>query len=210
MKNTFVCDESMIITIPVGSIQELQDGQLMPEQFYCVFNDHFKVLVIKGKAQPLGADQAIFGLLLSALALLVYESLIWIFTIPSIVFVICGGLSFAAGKCPNMTVVKLSFSLNILSLLWSITAFVINLILLISYYLPYWIYPYYRQYPYYWEYPPYREYSPYLEVRQILILILSLLVVEFFICIFLIYWLSKAICRQHFNTLPTIVLKPGN
>ncbi|XP_036071667.1 uncharacterized protein LOC112143513 isoform X2 [Oryzias melastigma] len=152
MKNTFVCDESMIITIPVGSIQELQDGQLMPEQFYCVFNDHFKVLVIKGKAQPLGAAQAIFGLLLSALALVVYGEVFWLFTIPSIVFVICGGLSFAAGKYPNMTV----------------------------------------------------------EVGQIIILILSLLVVEFFICIFLIYWLSKAICRQHFNTLPTIVLKPGN
>ncbi|XP_024122825.1 uncharacterized protein LOC112143230 isoform X1 [Oryzias melastigma] len=204
MKNTFVCDESMIITIPVGSIQELQDGQLMPEQFYCVFNDHFKVLVIKGKAQPLGAAQAIFGLLLSALALVVYESLIWIVTIPNIMFVICGGLSFAAGKCPNMTVAKLSFSLNILGLFWSFTGFVINLIILIE--AP----PDVLDYSPYWEYSRYRQYSPVLEVRQITTLILSLLVVEFFICIFLIYWLSKAICRQHFNTLPTIVLKPGN
>ncbi|XP_036071668.1 membrane-spanning 4-domains subfamily A member 4A-like isoform X2 [Oryzias melastigma] len=192
MKNTFVCDESMIITIPVGSIQELQDGQLMPEQFYCVFNDHFKVLVIKGKAQPLGAAQAVFGLLLSALALVVYGDVFWLYTFPSIVFVICGGLSFAAGKYPNMTVAKLSFSLNILSLLWSFTAFFINVIILIA------------------RYRPYRRYSPYWGVGQIGILILSLLVVEFFICIFLIYWLSKAICRQHFNTLPTIVLKPGN
>ncbi|XP_036071666.1 uncharacterized protein LOC112143513 isoform X1 [Oryzias melastigma] len=210
MKNTFVCDESMIITIPVGSIQELQDGQLMPEQFYCVFNDHFKVLVIKGKAQPLGAAQAIFGLLLSALALVVYGEVFWLFTIPSIVFVICGGLSFAAGKYPNMTVAKLSFSLNILSLLWSFTGFVMILIVLISPYLPYRIDPYYLRYSRYWDYPPYRRYPPFWEVGQIIILILSLLVVEFFICIFLIYWLSKAICRQHFNTLPTIVLKPGN
>ncbi|XP_036071671.1 uncharacterized protein LOC112143230 isoform X4 [Oryzias melastigma] len=198
MKNTFVCDESMIITIPVGSIQELQDGQLMPEQFYCVFNDHFKVLVIKGKAQPLGAAQAIFGLLLSALALVVYHSVFWIYTFPSIVFVICGGLSFAAGKCPNMTVAKLSFSLNILSLLWSFTAFVINLQYLIE------------SPPHRWIYLNYWKYLAYWEVGEITILILSLLVVEFFICIFLIYWLSKAICRQHFNTLPTIVLKPGN
>ncbi|XP_024123318.1 uncharacterized protein LOC112143512 isoform X1 [Oryzias melastigma] len=209
MKNTFVCDESMIITIPVGSIQELQDGQLMPEQFYCVFNDHFKVLVIKGKAQPLGAAQAIFGLLLSALALVVYGDVFWLFTIPSIVFVICGGLSFAAGKYPNMTVAKLSFSLNILSLFWSFTAFVMNLIIVIPPSL-YTVYPPNREYPDYWEYPLYRRYPPVWEVRQIIILILSLLVVEFFICIFLIYWLSKAICRQHFNTLPTIVLKPGN
>ncbi|RVE62601.1 hypothetical protein OJAV_G00158650 [Oryzias javanicus] len=184
MKNTFVCDESMIITIPVGTIQELQDGQLMPEQFYCVFNDHFKVLVIKGKAQPLGAAQAVFGLLLCALALVFYSTYFWIFTIPSIVFVICGGLSFAAGKCLNMIVAKLSFSLNILSLCWSITSFVLNLFIL----------------------DRFRTQSG----KGVLALILSLLVIEFFICIFLIYWLSKAICRQHFNMLPTIVLKRGN
>ncbi|RVE62603.1 hypothetical protein OJAV_G00158670 [Oryzias javanicus] len=161
MKNTFVCDESMIITIP-------------------------------GKAQPLGAAQAVFGLLLCALALVFYDTYFWIFTIPSIVFVICGGLSFAAGKCPNMIVAKLSFSLNILSLCWSITSFVLNLIILIEHYWYPSYYPYYRR------------------NEEILALILSLLVIEFFICIFLIYWLSKAICRQHFNMLPTIVLKRGN
>lgn len=32
-------------------------------------------------------------------------------------------------------------------------------------------------------------------------LIMVLLVVEKFIALFLIYWLSKAICREHFNTL---------
>ncbi|RVE62602.1 hypothetical protein OJAV_G00158660 [Oryzias javanicus] len=134
MKNTFVCDESMIITIPVGTIQELQDGQLMPEQFYCVFNDHSKVLVIKGKAQPLGAAQAVFGLLLCALALIDYHSIIFVCTIPSIVFAICSGLSFAAGKCPNMIVAKLSFSLNILSLCLSFISFVWNLFILIPSY----------------------------------------------------------------------------
>uniref|UniRef100_A0A3P9JQD6 Uncharacterized protein n=1 Tax=Oryzias latipes TaxID=8090 RepID=A0A3P9JQD6_ORYLA len=106
MKNTFVCDESMIITIPIGSIQDLQDGQLMPEHFYCVFKDHFKVLVLKGKAQPLGAAQAIFGLLLCALTPVVHEPLVRIFTVPCIMYVICGVLSFAAGKCPNMSVVS--------------------------------------------------------------------------------------------------------
>uniref|UniRef100_A0A3B3CQJ0 Uncharacterized protein n=1 Tax=Oryzias melastigma TaxID=30732 RepID=A0A3B3CQJ0_ORYME len=159
MKNTFVCDESMIITIPVGSIQELQDGQLMPEQFYCVFNDHFKVLVIKGKAQPLGVSSTVTTEEMASQT---------------------DKLCFFSAK--------LSFSLNILSLFWSITAFVMNLILLISRFPPY------SEYPYYWGYPPYW-------VCHNTLYRITLLVVEFFICIFLIYWLSKAICRQHFNTL---------
>uniref|UniRef100_A0A3B3CRV4 Uncharacterized protein n=1 Tax=Oryzias melastigma TaxID=30732 RepID=A0A3B3CRV4_ORYME len=141
MKNTFVCDESMIITIPVGSIQELQDGQLMPEQFYCVFNDHFKVLVIKGKVQPLGVSSTVTTEEMASQT----DKLCFFYA-------------------------KLSFSLNILKSRFS--EFWFNFILHIS-----------------------------QEVGQITILILSLLVVEFFICIFLIYWLSKAICRQHFNTL---------
>uniref|UniRef100_A0A3B3CQN7 Uncharacterized protein n=1 Tax=Oryzias melastigma TaxID=30732 RepID=A0A3B3CQN7_ORYME len=151
MKNTFVCDESMIITIPVGSIQELQDGQLMPEQFYCVFNDHFKVLVIKGKAQPLGVSSTVTTEEMASQT---------------------DKLCFFYVETQNFQQVykNLSFSLNILKS--SFSGFRFNFILHIS-----------------------------QGVGQIGILILSLLVVEFFICIFLIYWLSKAICRQHFNTL---------
>uniref|UniRef100_A0A3B3CR91 Uncharacterized protein n=1 Tax=Oryzias melastigma TaxID=30732 RepID=A0A3B3CR91_ORYME len=147
MKNTFVCDESMIITIPVGSIQELQDGQLMPEQFYCVFNDHFKVLVIKGKAQPLGVSSTVTTEEMASQTdkLCFFYVIMW----------------------KHKTFSKFTKM--------SLTRFVINLIILIE--------------------------APPDEVRQITTLILSLLVVEFFICIFLIYWLSKAICRQHFNTL---------
>lgn len=33
------------------------------------------------------------------------------------------------------------------------------------------------------------------------VLIIVLLFVENFIALFLIYWLSKAVCRTHFNTL---------
>lgn len=41
-----------------------------------------------------------------------------------------------------------------------------------------------------------------LQVAQgISVLIMTLLVVENLIAIFLIYWLSKAVCREHFNTL---------
>uniref|UniRef100_A0A3B4GFU2 Uncharacterized protein n=1 Tax=Pundamilia nyererei TaxID=303518 RepID=A0A3B4GFU2_9CICH len=128
----------MIITIPIGSLRDLRDGQLMPEKFHCVFRDSYKVF----------AAQAIAGVFLFTLGLVQKNSpSVLLYTLPSILFVVCGMLSFAAGKFPNMHVTKLSFSLNIISFFWSVAAFSLAL------------------------------------------------------AIFLIYWLSKAVCREHFNTL---------
>lgn len=56
MKKTFTCNESMIITIPIGSLKDAGDGQLMPEKFHCVFRDSYKVFVIRGKPKPLGVS----------------------------------------------------------------------------------------------------------------------------------------------------------
>uniref|UniRef100_A0A3Q1HIP1 Uncharacterized protein n=1 Tax=Anabas testudineus TaxID=64144 RepID=A0A3Q1HIP1_ANATE len=134
MKKTFTCNESMIITIPIGSLKDAGDGQLMPDKFHCVFRDSYKVFVLKGKPRPLGA--------------------------------------------------KMSFSLNIISFFWSIAAFTISIIKL---------------------------YSPSEQVfRGIIGFVMTLLVVENLLALFLIYWMSKAICRQHFNTLPIILLKQGD
>uniref|UniRef100_A0A3B4TRC8 Uncharacterized protein n=1 Tax=Seriola dumerili TaxID=41447 RepID=A0A3B4TRC8_SERDU len=129
MKKTFVCNESMIITIPVGNLRDAGAGQLMPERFHCVFRDSFKVFVVKGKPKPLGA--------------------------------------------------KLSFSLNIISFLWSIVAFSFSVF-------------------------------HFLMTKGICGLIMSLLVVENLLALFIIYWLSKAICREEFNTLPIILLKQAD
>ncbi|XP_061530910.1 uncharacterized protein LOC133401677 isoform X2 [Phycodurus eques] len=40
--------------------------------------------------------------------------------------------------------------------------------------------------------------------------VVCLLAMESFITLFLIYWQSKAVCRQHFNTLPIVQLKQEN
>uniref|UniRef100_A0A671W548 Uncharacterized protein n=1 Tax=Sparus aurata TaxID=8175 RepID=A0A671W548_SPAAU len=108
MKKTFVCDESMIITIPIGSLNDAREGQLMPEKFRC-------------------------GVMIMSL----YFFLFW-----SLAAVCLCGLHLLHDGIRG--------------------------------------------------------------------LILTLLVVEKLMAVFLIYWLSKAVCRQSFNTLPIILLKQGD
>ncbi|XP_008430764.1 uncharacterized protein LOC103478597 isoform X3 [Poecilia reticulata] len=190
MRKTFICNESMIITIPIGSLKNIQEGQLMPENFHCVFRDNFKVFVVRGKPKPLGAAQAIAGVFIFALGLILPSLGILNFTIPSVVFLISGMVSFAAGKCPNMHVAKLSFSLNIISFFWSLVAFGLCVNEFNS-----------------------RHHLDQHHVRiahGIIGLIITLLVFECMMSLFLIYWLSKAVCREHFNTLPIILLKQEN
>ncbi|KAI3360984.1 hypothetical protein L3Q82_013181 [Scortum barcoo] len=187
MKKTFVCDQSMIITIPIGSLKDAQEGQLMPEKFKCVYRDFYKIFVIRGKPQPLGAAQIISGLFIVILGLMIDERPHHplFFSLPCLVFVVSGALSFASGQLPNMHVAKLSLSLNIISLLWSVCAIFFYGILIHSFI---------------WR--PY----PQLHVG-ITSLIVTLLIVETLIALFLIYWLSKAVCREHFNTLVCHFLK---
>ena len=59
MKKTFVCDDSMIITIPIGGLRDAREGQLMPEKFQCVYRDHYKVFAVKGKPKPLGVSSVV-------------------------------------------------------------------------------------------------------------------------------------------------------
>ncbi|KAI3360981.1 hypothetical protein L3Q82_013178 [Scortum barcoo] len=187
MKKTFACDESMIITIPIVSLKDTREGQLMPEKFKCVYRDFYKIFVIRGKPQPLGAAQIIAGLFIVILGLMFNE---WrdhplFFSLPSLVFVVSGALCYAAGQLPNMHVAKLSFSLNIISLFWSVVA--------ICFY-GFWIHEF--------------SYWPVHELLvEIMGLIVTLLIVETLIAVFLIYWLSKAVCREHFNTLVCHFLK---
>ncbi|XP_039974614.1 uncharacterized protein LOC120784686 isoform X1 [Xiphias gladius] len=190
MKKTFVCNDSMIITIPIGNLKDHGAGQLMPEKFQCVFRDPYKVFVIKGRPKPLGAAQAIAGVFLCILGLILDKMINMIYTLPSVLFVVCGMLSYAAGKAPHMYMAKLSFSLNIMSFFWSIAAFYISGIHLQTS-------------------PGYDSHSL-MVLNGINGLVMSLLVVENLVALFLIYWLSKAVCRQHFNTLPIILLKQGD
>ncbi|XP_067457793.1 uncharacterized protein [Thunnus thynnus] len=191
MKNTFACDDSMIITIPLGSLRDARDGQLMPEKFHCVFKDSYKVFVIRGKPKPFGAAQAIAGVFVITLGLIFTQTdgFIKYYTLPSLLYVVSGFLTYAAGQSPNMHVTKLSFSLNIISFFWSIAAVFLCAL---------------------WFNQPQDAKvhdAPHGGVKG---LIMTLLLVEKIIALFLIYWLSKAICRQHFNTLPIILLKQGD
>uniref|UniRef100_A0A3Q3VU30 Uncharacterized protein n=1 Tax=Mola mola TaxID=94237 RepID=A0A3Q3VU30_MOLML len=171
MQKTFVCDETMRITIPIGSLRDVRGSQLVSNQFQCVYKDSYKVFVINGKPKPLGVSPVV-----SLNRQICNNS--------EFFFVVSGMLSYAAGQSPNMHVTKLSFSLNIISFLWSIMAVSIYALAFSH---------------------------PLLQLSEgIQGLIMSLLVVETFITLFLIYWLSKAICRQHFNTLPIILLKYGD
>lgn len=189
VRKTFVCDESMIITIPIGGLGSVQEDQLMPDRFHCVFRDSYKVFVIRGKPKPLGAAQAIAGVFLFTLGLIFTDEVTKIYTLPSFVFLVCGMLSYASGKYSNMHVTKLAFSLNIISFFWSVVAFSLGVV-------------WFRSLNYG------EEVTKMIEgIRG---LIMSLLVVENFIALFLIFWLSKAVCRPHFNTLPTILLKRGD
>lgn len=54
MKKTFVCDDSTIITIPIGSVR---GDLIIPEKFICVFRDNYKVLVRRGYPKPLGVSR---------------------------------------------------------------------------------------------------------------------------------------------------------
>ncbi|MEQ2309868.1 hypothetical protein AMECASPLE_002857 [Ameca splendens] len=185
MRKTFICDESMIITIPIGSLKNIQEGQLMPENFHCVFRDNFKVFAVRGKPKPLGAAQAIGGIFLVTLGLISSKPFTISYSIASVLFLISGMVSFAAGKCSNMHMAKLSFSMNIICFFSSLVLFSFCVADLNS--LSY-------------EYPKQLA-------KGIVGLFMTLLVFECMISLFLIYWLSKAVCREHFNTLPIIMLK---
>ncbi|CAG6015572.1 unnamed protein product [Menidia menidia] len=182
MRKTFVCDNSIIITIPIKGLKDLKEGQLLPENFYCVYKDHFKVLAIKGKPKPVGAAQATVGVFLFALGLVCKSH--YFISLPSFLFLICGVASYAAGNYPNMHLTKMSFSLNIISLFWSLVASVLYKMSNNEHQL-----------------------TPTKLMNGVQGLIMSLLAVESIIALYLIYWLSKAVCREDFNTLPTILLK---
>ncbi|KAF0045334.1 hypothetical protein F2P81_001863 [Scophthalmus maximus] len=82
---------------------------------------------------------------------------------------------------------KLSFSLNIISFFWSIAVFSVTVFQL--------------------QYLSILDSHHETLFKGVIGLMMSLLVFENSVAAFLIYWMSKAICREDFNTLPIILLK---
>ncbi|XP_041726742.1 membrane-spanning 4-domains subfamily A member 4D [Coregonus clupeaformis] len=186
MKYTFQSDECMVITIPLGSLRDAQEGQLMPETFHCVFKDVYKVF-LKGQPKALGAAQLIAGVLVLILGLLLvqHSPFVLFYTMPSVLYVAAGMLTYAAGHSPNMCVVKLSFSLNIISCFWTMAAVVLC-----------------TRHVYYDSPGDHPE-----AFDGIKWIVAVLLVIELVVAMVVIYWESKAVCRQHFNILPIVTLK---
>ncbi|XP_061144890.1 uncharacterized protein LOC133160835 isoform X1 [Syngnathus typhle] len=217
MRKTFVSDDSMIINIYIRKNSEGR-GHVMPREFKCVFRDSFKVFAYNGFPKPLGAAQCLAGVMFFSLGL-IYRPMLHadIFIIlPSISFVLCGMLTYAAGSVPNMRVVrgkccfgwlrcfffsefvdlsifyctcqtKVSFCLNVISFLESAVLLCLCLLDLAL---------------------NWRDVEHESKLQMGIGVTASvLLLVESLIALFLIYWESKAVCRQYFNSLPIIQLR---
>lgn len=53
MKHTFKCDEHMLITIPLGALED-KEGELLRGQIICVFRDVYSMFIMKGKPKSVG------------------------------------------------------------------------------------------------------------------------------------------------------------
>uniref|UniRef100_A0A8C9QR62 Si:ch211-269k10.5 n=1 Tax=Scleropages formosus TaxID=113540 RepID=A0A8C9QR62_SCLFO len=181
MEKTFKCDDCIIITIPLIRGRHGEVQQMPPEKFHCVFKDTYKVF-LKGQPKALGTVQIVTALLIIGLGLLRTEdfALIALYTIPSILFVASGLVTYAAAQSPNMCIAKFSFSLNIMSFFGAIVALVLCCILSMN---------------------PYALHRIYKLSAGIDVMIAIHLFLEIIIAVVLIFWESKAVCRNHFNIL---------
>ncbi|XP_015213102.1 membrane-spanning 4-domains subfamily A member 15 [Lepisosteus oculatus] len=188
---TYMSDHTMVITIPFSMFSDETEDVKVLETFNCVFKDAYKVF-LKGQPKALGTAQIFIGLLSISFGLLLYQYDIGslLSTLPSMLFIVSGTLSYSAGSAPNMLVMKTSFVMNILSFFWSIAALVLTII----------------------NVPCTRQSDSNCEtirnmIRGIQIMNAALLVLEVVIDVVLLHWESKAVFRPHFNVLPVIYLK---
>ncbi|KAI1886205.1 hypothetical protein AGOR_G00211590 [Albula goreensis] len=186
MAFTFKSDDRMVITIPLSKVTAGQEGQILPENFHCVFKDVYKVF-LKGSPKFLGTAQIISGLLIICLGLLMVQRAETLYyTMPSVLFIVAGMLSYAAGHSPDMCMTKLSFSVNIISFFWAIAALVICMFM----------------------FPRTDMFDADSEIAEGIQGVIAILIVqELVVAVMLIYWESKAVCRDHFNILPVVNLQ---
>ncbi|XP_077577438.1 uncharacterized protein LOC144199573 isoform X2 [Stigmatopora nigra] len=185
MKKTFVCDESMVINISIGKDSEGL-GPVFPKEFHCKFRDSFKVFAYNGHPKPLGATQCLVGVLIVILIRFytpnIYQLYNLIIILPNILFLLSGILTYAAGHIRNIRVTKVSLCLNMSSFLWSIWGLCLTII-------------------------SHNQSQNSKLQKGMQVTLMCLFVAESLIALFLIVWQNKAVCRQHFNTLPLIQLK---
>ncbi|XP_026989096.2 uncharacterized protein LOC113634374 isoform X2 [Tachysurus fulvidraco] len=196
MRYTFKPDDCMVITIPLTSVRNAAEGQLMPDKFSCRFKDTYKVYQ-RGWPKALGAAQiatAVFILCLGGIKLSFNPRSLFSFLcfvmIPSILFFVSGSLAIAAAQTPLMPLMKVSFVFNIISLCLGISlAIFVCVDISITHF-----------------HGPPEFIQDRIEMGLIWIF-LVLFLFEFLLSVILIHWESKALCRTHFNSLPMITLK---
>ncbi|KAF4076140.1 hypothetical protein AMELA_G00227010 [Ameiurus melas] len=187
MRYTFKPDDCMVITIPIGSIRNAREGQLMPDKFTCRFKDSYKVFQ-RGRPKALGAAQIIVTVFIMCLGgiliswghrecYLTASEVTFIFILPSILYLVCGILTISAGHTPLMPMMKASFVFNIIGLFLAIIIIYLGLSFCCC-----------------------RS----LGLSMVNVVLFAF---EFLLSAVLIYWESKGLCRAHFNSLPMITLK---
>ncbi|KAB5532844.1 hypothetical protein PHYPO_G00124810 [Pangasianodon hypophthalmus] len=189
MRYTFKPDDCMVITIPLCSIRDAREGQLMPDKFTCRFKDTYKVFQ-RGHPKALGAAQIVTAVFILCLGGIIIGWLdrvpAAICIVPSILYILCGSLAITAGHTPLMPMMKASFIFNIIGLCLAVTLCYLTITLCVVYTLSYQT----------------------DNVRVGLGVVIAVLYgFEFLLSAILIYWESKAVCRAHFNSLPMITLK---
>lgn len=197
MRYTFKPDDCMVITIPIGSIRNAREGQLMPDKFTCRFKDSYKVFQ-RGRPKALGAAQIIVTVFIMCLGGILISwdrecshptptKITFIYIVPSILYLVCGILAISAGHTPLMPMMKASFVFNIIGLFLAIIIITIGPIF--TFLGP-------------WDQPEPNKMCAGLSMVNVV-----LFAFEFLLSAVLIYWESKGLCRAHFNSLPMITLK---
>ncbi|XP_026989097.2 uncharacterized protein LOC125138337 isoform X1 [Tachysurus fulvidraco] len=195
MRYTFKPDDCMVITIPLTSVRNAAEGQLMPDKFSCRFKDTYKVYQ-RGWPKALGAAQiatAVFILCLGVIKISYYYyhlPFTYIVMILSILFFVSGSLAIAAAQTPLMPLMKVSFVFNIISLCLAISLVIYTCVEISE--------------EYYGFYGPLQTFKMWMGLNW---MFLVLFLFEFLLSVILIHWESKALCRTHFNSLPMITLK---
>ncbi|TRY72913.1 hypothetical protein DNTS_011803 [Danionella cerebrum] len=86
MRTTFHPDDSMVITIPLASIRHSNQGNVMPENFTCVFKDTYKVF-LRRRPKELGVAQLSIGVFLICIGIIIspqHQRAHLVYTLPSL------------------------------------------------------------------------------------------------------------------------------
>ncbi|XP_039620464.1 membrane-spanning 4-domains subfamily A member 4D-like [Polypterus senegalus] len=188
MAKTYKADDRMVIKIRY--LKTPSEGSNLPATFNCEFEDSYKVF-LKGNPKGLGIAHIIFGLVNLSLGICLYQPHAkmgiypTVFSWPSVLFILTGGLGILSTCSPNICVVKSFYFTSTMSFLWASAGMVIYSILATG--------------------------SPKVEVEHMIssvsILSAVLHALEIVVSIVSVHFAGRGVCRDDFNVLPVIFLE---